>query len=432
MTALRQFRLPDIGEGLTDAEILAWRVQAGDTVEVNQPIVEIETAKVVVELPCPYAGTVVEVLAAEGATVEVGVPIITVAVAEDVPAVPAAPEPPEHTPVLVGYGVSPAAPSRRRPKVAVHHQNGRGGDPRAAARPASAHGPVPATPPARKLARDLGVDLADVVGTGRDGVITRDDIRQAATAPPADRDGGRTGGQDSGQGREERIPVRGVRKHTAAAMVSSAFTAPHVTAWLQTDVTAAAEAVARLRRLPEFAGVKVSPLLLVAKALLLAVRRHPAINSTWDGPAQEIVVKHHVHLGIAAATSRGLLVPTVRDAHRLSLAELARAIEQATATARDGRASPQDLAGGTITITNVGIFGVDGGTPILTPGQAGILSLGQIRDMAWVHEGELAVRKVTTLALSFDHRIVDGELAAAVLRDMAAMLADPLLLLAWS
>jgi pyruvate dehydrogenase E2 component (dihydrolipoamide acetyltransferase) len=287
----------------------------------------------------------------------------------------------------------------------------------------------------RKLARDLGVDLAGVVGTGPGGVITREDVENAgqefaaptvaapaATAPWKVAHGGV---------REERIAVKGVRKHTAAAVVASAFTAPHVTEFLQVDVTATMDAVQRMRALPEFADLRPSPLLLVAKALLLAVARHPMINSSWDGDAQEIVVKHYVNLGIAAATGRGLLVPNIKDAHAMSLPDLARALSVLAAVARAGKAQPADLTGGTITITNVGVFGVDAGTPILTPGEAAILAFGQVKEAPWVHEGELAVRQVTTLSMSFDHRLVDGDLGSAVLRDVGAMLADPVTMLAW-
>jgi pyruvate dehydrogenase E2 component (dihydrolipoamide acetyltransferase) len=226
--------------------------------------------------------------------------------------------------------------------------------------------------------------------------------------------------------------VRGIRKHTAAAMVSSAFTAPHVTEFLQVDVTETMAAARRVRELPEFADVRVSPLLFVAKALLAAVGRHPMINSSWDDAAQEIVVKHYVNLGIAVASDRGLLVPNVKDAGSLSLAGLASALDSLATTARAGKATPADLSGGTITITNVGVFGVDAGTPILTPPEAAILAFGQVRDMPWVVSGELAVRKLTTLSLSFDHRIVDGELGSAVLRDIGSMLEDPVRMLAWT
>ncbi|MGW2310508.1 dihydrolipoamide acetyltransferase family protein, partial [Actinomadura luteofluorescens] len=285
-----------------------------------------------------------------------------------------------------------------------------------------------AKPPVRKLAKDLGVDLASITGSGPQGSITREDVLTAqagAEAPAAPVQAGP---------REERIPVKGVRKATAAAVSGSAFTAPHVTEFLQVDVTRTMETVKRLRELPEFADVKVSPLLLVARALLTAVARNPMVNSTWaEGPdGAEIVVKRYVNLGIAAATERGLIVPKVKDAHELDLPGLARALNELAAKARAGKASPADLSDGTITITNVGVFGVDAGTPILTPGEAAILAFGQVRDMPWVHEGELAIRKVTTLALSFDHRMVDGELGSRVLRDVGDMLEDPIRMLAWS
>jgi pyruvate dehydrogenase E2 component (dihydrolipoamide acetyltransferase) len=218
----------------------------------------------------------------------------------------------------------------------------------------------------------------------------------------------------------------------AAAMVASAFTAPHVTEFLQVDVTETMAAVRRLRELPEFAELRVSPLLFVARALLVAVARHPLVNSSWDAAAEEIVVKHYVNLGIAVAAERGLIVPNVKHADALTLPELARALQVLTETARAGKATPADQAGGTITITNVGVFGVDAGTPILTPGETAILAFGQVKDTPWVVDGELAVRKACTLSLSFDHRIVDGELGSAVLRDVGSMLTDPLRILAWS
>ena len=288
----------------------------------------------------------------------------------------------------------------------------------------------------RKLARDLGVDLGALTGSGPQGSITRDDVQQAVGGHPAAGPGG-AGQAAAGVAavaavpREERIAIRGVRKHTAAAVTASAFTAPHVTEFLQLDVTGTTEALGRLRELPDFAGLRVSPLLLAARALIVAVARHPMINSSWDEEAQEIVVHHYVNLGIAAATERGLVVPNVKDAQAMPLPELARALGQLTETARAGKTTPADLAHGTITITNVGVFGVDTGTPILTPGEAAILALGQIKDAPWVHEGELAVRKVTTLALSFDHRIVDGDLGSTVLSEVGAMMADPLRMLAW-
>jgi len=347
-------------------------------------------------------------------------------------------------PVLVGYGVKLGS-TTRRPRKTAAAQSAAEAAPATGAGGGAARVAVLAKPPVRRLARELGVDLAGVAGTGPRGSITRADVQEAAGAAPAGPGLGAAGeaaaaagaaatdaaATDAAGPREERIAVRGVRKHTAAAVVASAFTAPHVTEFLQIDMTATMEAVRRVRELPEFAGVKVSPLLFVAKALLLAVARNPMINSSWDDAAQEIVVKRYVNLGIAAATDRGLIVPNIKDAQTLPLPALARALNGLAETARAGQTTPADLAGGTITITNVGIFGVDSGTPILTPGEAAILAFGQVKDMPWVHEGELAVRKVGTLALSFDHRIVDGDLGSAFLSDVGAMLEDPLRMLAW-
>jgi len=463
MTELKEFRLPDVGEGLTEADIVAWHVKPGDQVEVNQVIVEIETAKAVVELPSPWDGTVARLLADEGQTVDVGTPIIAVEVSAEpagagkadsaersvVPApAPAVPSPADaaraqpgregRQPVLVGYGVKASATTRRARKPAQ--------PPAAAAlepAPEPAPGPVVrvlAKPPVRRLAKDLGISLAGLAGTGPDGTITRDDVHRAAgdaTARSAEKvveNGARTASLAAlpSPAGEERIPVRGVRKHMAAAMVASAFTAPHVTEFLQVDVSETMAAVRRVRDLPEYAGVRVSPLLFVARALLVAVRRHPLVNSSWDDGAQEIVVKHYVNLGIAVAAERGLLVPNVKNAHEMSLPELASSLQALAETARAGQATPADLAGGTITITNVGVFGVDGGTPILSPGEAAILAFGQVRDAPWVVDGQLAVRQVCTLSLSFDHRIIDGELGSAVLRDVGSMLEDPVRMLAWN
>ncbi len=455
MTELKEFKLPDVGEGLTEADIVAWHVKPGDRVEVNQIIVEIETAKAVVELPSPWDGTVARLLAEEGQTVDVGVPIIVVDTsAGGVPAaVPTQPgtaqaetaqaetaqsetAQPERQAVLVGYGVKASATTRRPRKRTETMTRAGAPQPPAEVRPPAAEAaPVRALakPPVRRLAKDLGISLAGLAGTGPGGSITRDDVQRAAgdtTARSAEMTAD-NGHRPSGRAPEERIPIRGVRKHMAAAMVSSAFTAPHVTEFLQVDVTETMAAVGRVRDLPEYAGLRVSPLLFVARALLIAAARHPLINSSWDDGAQEIVVKHYVNLGIAVAAERGLLVPNVKNAGELTMPGLARALQELTETARAGHATPADLAGGTITITNVGVFGVDGGTPILTPGEAAILAFGQVRDAPWVVDGQLAVRQACTLSLSFDHRIVDGELGSAVLRDVGAMLEDPVQMLAW-
>jgi 2-oxoisovalerate dehydrogenase E2 component (dihydrolipoyl transacylase) len=482
MADVKQFKLPDVGEGLTEADIVTWKVKPGDRVSVNQVIVEIETAKSLVELPSPFDGVVTDLLVPEGQTVDVGTPIISVDVAADAGAASAGaedvalaeanapsagsqavedlvPSPPEEgarepgiegspapkierQAVLVGYGVKLGTTTRRARKGskagggsgAGRLPEGPAGPPAAATggngSAAAPERPM-AKPPVRKLAKDLGVDLAALTGSGPEGTITREDVQAAASGPPAAPAASAQPALAVVPGGEERIPIRGVRKHTAAAVTSSAFTAPHVTEFLQIDVTETMSAVQRLRELPEFEGRRPSPLLLVAKALLVAVARHPMINSSWDESAQEIVVKHYVNLGIAAATSRGLLVPNIKNAHALSLPGLARALSELAATARDGKTPPADQTGGTITITNVGVFGVDTGTPILTPGETAILALGQVKEAPWVHQGALAVRQVTTLALSFDHRIVDGDLGSAVLRDVGAMLTDPLRMIAW-
>ncbi|MFB9393782.1 dihydrolipoamide acetyltransferase family protein [Streptomyces coeruleoprunus] len=395
--------MPDVGEGLTDAEILAWHVRPGDKVTDGQIVCEVETAKAAVELPIPYDGVVHELRYPAGATVDVGQPIISVRVEAE-----AAPEPGARQPVLVGYGVTETS-TKRRPRK----------QPASTAPAPAPEARPPAKPPVRKLAKDLGVDLAAVTPTGAEGVVTRDDVRRAAAPPepvvpvvPAD-------------ARETRIAVKGVRKATAQAMVGSAFTAPHVTEFVTVDVTRTMKLVEELRADEDMAGLRVNPLLLIAKALLVAIRRNPGINASWDEPAQEIVLKHYVNLGIAAATPRGLIVPNIKDAHAKTLPELAVALADLVTTAREGRTPPTAMQGGTITITNVGVFGVDTGTPILNPGESAILAVGAIKLQPWIVKGKVRPRQVTTLALSFDHRLVDGELGSKVLADVAAVLENP-------
>jgi 2-oxoisovalerate dehydrogenase E2 component (dihydrolipoyl transacylase) len=444
MSELKEFRLPDVGEGLTEADIVAWHVKPGDPVKDGQIIIEIETAKAVVELPSPFTGTVANLLVEVGQTVDVGAPIITVDVsspgsgtpattATTAPAEPApAAQPEERQAVLVGYGVRASSTTRRPRKHDTRAANGEMPGVSLVTESPAAAVPVSralAKPPVRKLAKDLGVSLAGLNGSGPQGSITRDDVQRAATSETVIT---RTATVTTASYENERIPVRGVRKHMAAAMVASAFTAPHVTEFLQVDVTETMAAVRRVRDVPEFRDVKVSPLLFVARALLIAAGRHPLINSSWDEPAQEIAVHGQVNLGIAVAAERGLIVPNVKNAGALSMPRLALALQELTDTARAGKATPADLAGGTITITNVGVFGIDAGTPILTPGEAAILAFGQVKDAPWVVDGQLAVRKICTLSLSFDHRIVDGELGSAVLRDVGAMLEDPVRMLAWT
>ncbi|OZD50206.1 branched-chain alpha-keto acid dehydrogenase subunit E2 [Rhodococcus sp. 06-1477-1B] len=431
------FVLPDVGEGLTEAEIVQWRVAPGDTVEVNDVIVEIETAKSLVELPSPYSGTVGELLASEGSTVEVGAPIITIGSTDagtPAPAEPVSvPEPSDPGgAVLVGYGTGGAVSSRRR---------------KPAERPVKASVGVVAKPPIRKLARDLGVDLSAVTPSGAAGEVTRDDVVKHAeqasvfrnietpewgavreetipvSAPPAPAPVDET--------REESIPVRGVRKATANAMTSSAYSAPHVSVWVDVDASRTMELVKRLKASPDFADVKISPLLIMARAVIWALRRTPMINAAWvdteDGA--QISVRHYVNLGIAAATPRGLLVPNIKDAQSMNTRELAKALEHLTLTAREGKTSPADQTGGTFTITNIGVFGVDAGTPIINPGEAGIIALGAIRQKPWVVDGEVRPRWVTTVSGSFDHRVVDGDGISRFIADVASVLEEPALLL---
>jgi pyruvate dehydrogenase E2 component (dihydrolipoamide acetyltransferase) len=479
-SGLREFKMPDVGEGLTEAEILKWYVQPGDKVTDGQVVCEVETAKAAVELPIPFTGVVAELRFPEGTTVDVGQVIIAVDVsggtapaqsapaagqAPAAPAVPAAPvaepapaeeaKPEGRTPVLVGYGVAESSTKRRPRKgaevpaqqsetlyaaTAIQGElNGHG--------PAGGQRPL-AKPPVRKLAKDLGVDLTTVTPSGPDGIITREDVHAAAApaqapapaaapapapqapapvqpqvpAPAASYDGAR----------ETRIPVKGVRKAIATAMVGSAFTAPHVTEFVTLDVTRTMRLVEELKQDKDMQGLRVNPLLLVAKALLVAIKRNPGVNASWDEANQEIVQKHYVNLGIAAATPRGLIVPNIKDAHTKTLPQLAESLGELVATARDGRTSPAAMQGGTVTITNVGVFGVDTGTPILNPGESAILAVGAIKLQPWVHKGKVKPRQVTTLALSFDHRLVDGELGSRVLADTAAVLEQPKRLITWA
>ena len=461
MTQLAFFNLPDVGEGLTEAEIVSWKVKPGDTVSVNQVIVEIETAKSLVELPCPFAGVVSELLYAEGDTVEVGKPIISATVSDGAigattsPAANAAAaasaasahqlveetaasvSTEEKTPNLVGYGVAAGhgAATRRRPRVAA------AAAPQAAAPQAS--GPVVvspviaspvlvstsddnvlAKPPIRKLAKDLGVNLASVVASGSQGEVTREDVVGAATQASVFRN---LSTPVAPSAREERIPVKGIRKAIASAMVQSAFTAPHVSIFVDVDATRTMEYVKRLKASTDFAGVKVTPLLIMAKAMIWAVRRNPTVNSTWTD--EEIIVHHFVNFGIAAATPRGLIVPNIKDADKMSMLELAKAIELLAGTAREGRTTPADMKDGTITITNIGVFGVDTGTPILNPGEVGIVALGSIRPKPWVVNNEIQIRQVTTIGATFDHRVVDGDVASRFVQDVASVIEEPALLL---
>jgi pyruvate dehydrogenase E2 component (dihydrolipoamide acetyltransferase) len=471
---LQQFRLPDVGEGLTEAEILQWYVQVGDSVTVNQVLVEVETAKAAVELPSPYAGVVTELHAEPGETVDVGRPIITIdtepgaappgppppePVAQPVPVTsePATPSPaaqsvqqadaaraqnlataefvpapkPEREAVLVGYGVMSGSVSRRpRRRPAVD----RPADQAAPASPAADRSRPRAKPPVRRLAKDLGVDLAQVPASGADGVVTRDDVeayagrstaapvvvQQVPVTPSAAAAVAATNGA-----LEHREPVKGVRRVMADAMVRSAFTIPHVTEWVEVDATRTVKLVRRLRETPGFTDARVGPLLLVARAVLMALKTVPECNASWDDEADEVVFKDYVNLGIAAATPRGLVVPNLKAADRMSLPDLAHALADLVDTAKAGRTQPADMVGGTFTITNVGVFGIDAGTPIINPGESAILAVGALRERPWVHKGKVRPRWVVQLALSFDHRFIDGATGARFLAAVAGVLHDP-------
>lgn len=530
------FTLPDVGEGLTEADIQSWKVAVGETVTVNQVIVEIETAKSLVELPSPYAGTVLEILVSEGETVEVGTPIIAVGDPDSAPA--AAPDPgypasgpedglvvesdapPQEEPAeapapeagrsresagkaLVGSGPK-ADPVRRRRRTRTGLRVGtdqpqglredagppaamppvpdaadpsaregvarsaagwaagrlsrtglgtaaqdlaekagrirdRGEtlwrsldeqDPAAQAQASIPRRPGMAKPPVRKVAREMGIDLAEVTATGEDGQVTKRDLLAYAAHLREIEDGPDTfwtPASAPADRREERIPVRGVRKITAQNMVSSAFSAPHVSIFVEVDASRTMEFVKRLKTSPNFEGVKVTPLLILAKAVIWATARNPQVNATWTD--SEIVIKRYMNLGIAAATPRGLLVPNIKDAQDLSLRELALALDELARTARQGRTGPGDMRGGTLSITNIGALGIDTGTPIINPGEVAIVAFGTIKQKPWVVDGDVIPRWVTTLGGSFDHRVVDGDLSARFIADVARILEEPALLL---
>jgi len=486
---VRTFALPDLGEGLTESEIVSWRVDVGDTVELNQVIAEVETAKALVELPSPFAGEIGRLYVEPGTTVLVGSPIVDFEVSEPSDgggtagagtreadasgaapraadaagagaSAPAAATAVEREPVLVGYGPpveSGARPQRRARRAPAGVPSGPGGPAAPAAPAASAAPGVPAsaspaaapelrgepsepgaaprrsTPPVRKLAHELGVDLAGLPGTGEGGLITRDDVLAASAGRP--RPGAApvgSAGEPAPTGspeRETRTPIQGVRKLTAEAMVASAFTAPHATEFLTIDVTPTVELLERLRESRAFAGRRLTMLAIVAKAVCVAVGRNPAVNAHWDDQAQEIVRFGYVNLGIAAATPRGLMVPNITDAESLDLVALAEALESLVDTAKAGRTGPAALTGGTLSITNIGVFGIDAGTPILNPGEAAIVAVGAVRRTPWEYRGEVALRQVCTLSLSFDHRLVDGAEASRFLADIGTILSDPGMLL---
>ncbi|KKX99042.1 dihydrolipoamide acetyltransferase family protein [Microbacterium sp. Ag1] len=446
---IAEFRLPDLGEGLTEAEVVTWLVAPGDSVTLNQTLAEVETAKAVVELPSPYEGIVSTLHAEAGQTIAVGAPLIAFDVVGEEPAAPSpSSEPGEKAePNLVGYGAAPTSsgrPARRARRIgasapatidtavleAAPHDAAPSAVDAVIERPRS-------TPPVRAHAKRLGIDLVLVAAEVGDRLITRNDVDAYAERVGAhDRAGGGVHSTSSaalpaspaalaGEERETRIPIRGVRKHTAAAMVQSAFTAPHVTVFHTVDVTATMDLLSSLREDRSLSAHRIGPLAVVAKAVCLALGRTPGLNSRWDEAAGEIVQHNYVDLGIAAATERGLIVPMIRDAERLTLTELADAVKSLAEVARSGKTSPAELAGGTFSISNIGVFGVDAGTPILPPGQSGILAVGAVRRQPWEHRGEIALRQLMTLSLSFDHRMIDGAEGARFLKDVADLLEEP-------
>ena len=432
-----EFLLPDVGEGLEDAEIVGWKVSAGEKIQVNQLIVEIETAKALVELPTPFAGTVLELLVHEGQVVHVGVPIIRIRIeAEKTTAAPANELKSERTEILVGSGPRNEETSRRKrttrnygTKVGAVHPD--------APKPPILSVPEPrleaadsinsrvialAKPPVRRLARDCGVDLLSLTGSGPEGSITHEDVLAAANGIKKE---AILKNKSVNNLNETRTPIHGVRRVMAEAMVASAFTAPHVTEFITVDVTSSIELLNRLRTLPEFSGVRLSILSLLAKAMCIAMPNTPEVNSFWDVESHEVVTKHYINLGVATATDRGLLVPNVKDAEQLNFKELAKAIEEVVDAARTKKASLNQLSGGTMSITNIGVFGVETGTPILPPGESAIVCLGAVVTRPWVVGSEILVRQVCTLSLSFDHRLVDGAQGSKFLTDIAKLLQEP-------
>lgn len=455
--ALTVFNLPDLGEGLTESVLVSWQVAEGDTVALNQTIAEVETAKALVELPSPFAGVVSKLHVEAGATVDVGAPIITFDTggADAGGAAPAAESPaaaeaeseeaPKREPVLVGYGAP--ADSGKRPARRARAGSAAAAEPAQVAEvprsgslettgtPASGDR-ARSTPPVRKLARDLGIDINSVAGSGPRGLVTREDVERAASgvssAAPAASSAPALSvplGQVD-ESRVTRTPIQGVRKHTATAMVSSAFTAPHVSEFLTIDVTPTLELIETLKASSQYKGVRLNLLALVAKAVCISVARNPQVNVRWDAAAGEIIEFGYVNLGIAAATPRGLMVPNIKDAHALDLRGMAEALAGLVESAKAGKSSPAELAGGTLSITNIGVFGIDAGTPILPPGEAMILAMGAVKRVPWEFKGEIALRSVMTLSVSFDHRMVDGEQGSRFLADVGAILASPASLIA--
>lgn len=486
-----EFKLPDLGEGLTEAEIVRWLVQVGDVVAVDQPVVEVETAKAMVEVPCPYGGVVTARFGEEGAELPVGAPLLTVAVGAPAGAagLSTAPEEPAERAlqaaaeessgnVLVGYGTA-AAPARRRrvrsagfvaqavseaaarPAPQRVPRGERSGPQEAAGRVAAAgggalplarsEGPIPVISPlVRKLACENGVELRELTGTGPDGLIMRADVESAMAAartpaaPDATTAPGATAasnahmpvGAVSGRthavsaGADERLPLTGIRGLVADKMSRSRREIPEATCWVDADATELLAARAAMNAaVKEGAGQKISLLALFARISVAALARYPMLNSTVDMEAREVVRLAGVHLGFAAQTDRGLVVPVVRDANTRTTESVNAELIRLTESARDGKLTPGELTGGTFTLNNYGVFGVDGSTPIINHPEAAMLGVGRIVPKPWVHQGELAVRHVVQLSLTFDHRVCDGGTAGGFLRYVADCVEQPAILL---
>ncbi len=444
------FLLPDVGEGLVEAEIVTWKVKVGDVVILNQPLVDIETAKATVELPSPYAGRVLALHGDVGDVMEVHKPLITFEVGGEAGAPTPEPRNGEapvgegREAVLIGYGVANEDGLATR----KHRRTTSTGRLASSAPPAialvSSGGAPRSTPPVRLYAKQHGIDLSSLTGSGRDGLITRGDVERAvgnpagALAPAPSRVSApitgpnatsRFVGRDleswSSGPKEERIPVRGVLRSMADAMVQSAFSAPHAAVWVRVDATKTVELLAALKKHPNMATLRLSPLTIIALAVCDAARHYPGINSSFDSSTNEVVVRRCVNLGIAADTPRGLIVPNIKGADQLDLVGMAEALSVLVDKARNGTTTPNEMIGTTLSITNVGPFGVDAAVPILPPGTGAILAIGQIAKAPWVVDDAVVVRHVVEVAMSFDHRQVDGAMASAVLSHIGRFLQDP-------
>ncbi|WP_371633059.1 2-oxo acid dehydrogenase subunit E2 [Streptomyces sp. NBC_01259] len=449
MPQVLEFKLPDLGEGLTEAEIVRWLVEVGDVVAIDQPVVEVETAKAMVEVPCPYGGVVTARFGEEGKELPVGAPLLTVAVGSVEPEPSgstgaAEAEPSGSGNVLVGYGTG--APPVRRRRVRPEGLSAPAVAPVASLAPvAPAVAVVPAVPAAsdgvrgpvavvsplvRKLARQHDLDLRQLVGSGPDGLILRADVESAIRSGAETPQEAAATDQASARPVGERVPLRGVRGAVADKLARSRREIPDATCWVDADATELMAARAAMNGAGgSGAGPKVSVLALLARICTAALARYPELNSTVDQEAREIVRLPGVHLGFAAQTERGLVVPVVRDAHARSTESIGAEITRLTEAARTGTLKPAELTGGTFTLNNYGVFGVDGSTPIINHPEAAMLGVGRIVPKPWVHEGELAVRRVVQLSLTFDHRVCDGGTAGGFLRYVADCVEQPAVLL---